>query len=760
MTRNGFFERLAVCLLTVLLVACTTDPNKKKHQYFDSGDRYFAKQNYRAALIEYANALRVDPDYEEARYKSAQCYARLAMWPQAYQDLVRAVTIKPDDLKAQIMLGNLLLANREFARAQEIAEGVLKKEPNNADAHILLANSYAGLNNVEASLREMQDAITIAPDRSASYLNMAELQLHAKDTGQAEANFKKAVELDPKSAGAEMALANFYAQQRRFPDAEADFQKAIQLQPKDPLPRAALAKLYFVQGQKDKAVEALTDAKKAAPDDPNAYRMLGDFYFVTGALDQAVAEYQNVLHAHPKDQVSKSNLTQLLVFKGDLNGAAALDAQLLKDDPKGVRALILDGEILIGQGKPNDAIQPIQSALKSEPDNALGHYYLGLAFMATGGDARAQSEWQEALRLRPRMLEAQRALANLAVRRGNLQLLTDSAAALVTDEPNSPEGYIFRAMATFAHGDETGTEADLQKAISLAPDNPVPYAQLGGLRLRQKRFSEAEKLYQQALDRGPRYFDALQGLVMTYGAEKELPKAVAVVQAQIQKVPNDPAYYRLLSGVLLDSGQHDAAKVAVEKSLELNNKDADSYLLLVKIYTDDKRPGDALEAAQRWVQQSPKDPRAYVELGVLQDGQGNWQQAEQTYQKGLQVQPDYAPAANNLAYVMLEHDQSPDEALTYAQTAQRGMPANAQVDDTLGLAYYKKGSYELAVSTLQGAEKKDPQDPSIHYHLGLACGKVNRRDCARSEFELALKLNPNGPQSGEVKEALQGVSTQ
>src|SRR5215469_2312125 len=258
MRRIGSFKRLSVCALALFLLACTTDPNKKKQKYFDSGERYFAKQNYRAALIEYANALRVDADFEEARYKSAVCYARLGMvMPQAYQELVRAVSVKPDDLKAQVMLGNIFLAYREFARAQETAEAILKKDPNSADGHILLANSYAGLNNIEASLKEMQDAIGLAPDRSTSYINMAELQMHAKDAAQAEANFKKAAELDPKSAGAQMALGNFYAQQRRFPEAEANFQKAIELESKNPIPRAALAKLYFVQGQKDKAVQAL-----------------------------------------------------------------------------------------------------------------------------------------------------------------------------------------------------------------------------------------------------------------------------------------------------------------------------------------------------------------------------------------------------------------------------------------------------------------------------------------------------------------------
>ena len=139
---------LAIGTLMVLM-ACSRDPNVRKRRYFESGERYFAQQNYRAALIQYSNAIKADANYEEAHYQLAQCYMRLGMWSSAYGELTQAVSIKPDDLKAQLALGNLLLAGREFKRAQDIARTTLAKDPNNVDAHVLLANSYAGLNDFD-----------------------------------------------------------------------------------------------------------------------------------------------------------------------------------------------------------------------------------------------------------------------------------------------------------------------------------------------------------------------------------------------------------------------------------------------------------------------------------------------------------------------------------------------------------------------------------------------------------------------------------
>ena len=53
------------------------------------------------------------------------------------------------------------------------------------------------------------------------------------------------------------------------------------------------------------------------------------------------------------------------------------------------------------------------------------------------------------------------------------------------------------------------------------------------------------------------------------------------------------------------------------------------------------------------------------------------------YEKGLALNPRFAPAANNLAWVLSEHGSDRDKALTLAQTAKEWAPEDPQVSDTL-----------------------------------------------------------------------------
>src|SRR5208283_5520639 len=107
----------------------------------------------------------------------------------------------------------------------------------------------------------------------------------------------------------------------------------------------------------------------------------------------------------------------------------------------------------------------------------------------------------------------QQALAELAVRKDDLDLLTKSAEALVKIEPRLAVGYTLRAVAEIAHKDFAAAEKDLNTAISLAPNDPTPYTRMGSLRAIQKRFPEAEKFYEQALEKNPDFLEALRGLV-------------------------------------------------------------------------------------------------------------------------------------------------------------------------------------------------------------------------------------------------------
>jgi tetratricopeptide (TPR) repeat protein len=129
-----------------------------------------------------------------------------------------------------------------------------------------------------------------------------------------------------------------------------------------------------------------------------------------------------------------------------------------------------------------------------------------------------------------------------------------TAEALINGNPASPEGYVDRATARLARRNEPAAEVDLKKAIEVAPQNPLGYSKLGALRLSQKRFVEAEILFEQALERDANFSEALQGLVGVYSQEKQPVKAVARVNAQIAKAPSNSTYYLLL-GMLLASNK-------------------------------------------------------------------------------------------------------------------------------------------------------------------------------------------------------------
>ena len=265
--------------------------------------------------------------------------------------------------------------------------------------------------------------------------------------------------------------------------------------------RATLARFYLSEGRKDLAEQSLQNAKNAPglKNNPAGYRLLGDFYLSQGQLDKASTEFASLYAAHPKDLLVATAYAGILILQNRIDDAAKIDDAILKSSPADYEAQVLHGEILTRQGKANDAIPVLEAAVKSAPDNAIGHYYLGLAYAAASNFGQAQYHWLEAERLRPGMPEPERAIAAYAAQSGNVDLLVDSSEQLIKIEPHSPEGYLYHATAIYSKGDKAGAEQDLKKAMEIAPQNPIVYERMGNLRAAEKQFTEAAKLYNQAL---------------------------------------------------------------------------------------------------------------------------------------------------------------------------------------------------------------------------------------------------------------------
>jgi tetratricopeptide (TPR) repeat protein len=342
------------------------------------------------------------------------------------------------------------------------------------------------------------------------------------------------------------------------------------------------------------------------------------------------------------------------------------------------------------------------------------------------------------------------------VRKNDTDLLTQSAAQLIRLRPFDPSGYVMRATAELARKENDKAEADLQKAIEVAPKNPTGYVKMAEYRASQKNFADSEKYFQQALVLGSS-MEALQGLSGVYVAQKQTAKAMALVSQVIVTNPKSSGLYTLLGSLQASNKDLAGAEVSFQKAVELEKKNTTAFAALVALHSTTGAKDKALSAARAWYDNNPDDVRACITTGTMEQEKGNLAEAEKLYQKALQIRPDYPPAANNLAYLMLERGGNVDVALGLAQTAMRGMPDSPNAADTLGWAYYNKGAYRSAIDSLEQAMRKNPSNPEYRYHLGLAYQKNHDREKAKAEFEKVLQLDPKFPQAQEVRQNLELV---
>ncbi|HET9406822.1 MAG TPA: tetratricopeptide repeat protein [Candidatus Sulfotelmatobacter sp.] len=761
MSRSSALSLLLISgTLAALLVGCSRDPNVRKQKYFESGERYFAKGKYREAAIQYANAAQVDPRFAQAHYQLGETYLKLRDWNRAYQELSRAVELNPDNYSAHVDLANLLISGRNLTEAQPHLDFLRSTQPNSAETYEAWANLYAAQDNLATAIQQMQLAVAADPKRAESFLNLGLLQLRADFPDQAEGNFKKAAELDPKAMNAQLALGGFYQSRNRPAEAEQQFHHAIDVDPKDPAPRAALVRLLMAEGKKDETEAFLRQTKKDLPDNSEGYRMLGDYYFANGDIDKATAEYASLFSDHSHDLQVKKNYIQLLILKNRVDEAAKLNDELLKTNSRDVDALVYKGQIQLRRNDINGAVDALQSALRNDQDNAVAHYQLGLAFIQQHNEARAESEWRDAVRLRPDLTDAQRSLASLELSRGEIDALMNTAQGIIDAQPYSPDGYLLRSVGEINRQRYADAERDLHKAMDIAPTSAAPYVQMGNIRMLQKQYAEAGKFFQQGLEKDPASSDALGGLMNSYIEVKQPDKAIEAAIAQIAKSPNNSGFYDLLGTALFDSKKDiKGADAALRRAIELDKSNSDALIKFGKVQVAEGSADQALATYKQSIKDNPREISFYILAGELYESQNKWDDAKSMYQQALNVQPDNPLAANNLAYVILQQGGNVDVAMAMAQTARRGMPDSPNAADTLGWAYYQKGVYQSAIDLFQESLRLNEKhggsdDASVHYHLGLAYQKANQPGLARQQLERALKISPNDANARKALEAL------
>ena len=141
---------------------------------------------------------------------------------------------------------------------------------------------------------------------------------------------------------------------------------------------------------------------------------------------------------------------------------------------------------------------------------------------------------------------------------------------------------------------------------------------------------------------------------------------------------------------------------------------------------------------------------------IAQQMKGDNEKAREGYERLLKTNPRFAPAGNNLAWMLAEDGPGQDlkRAMLLAQAARDAAPQDPQIADTLGWVHYKQGAYPAAEALLREAAEKLPTNPEVLYHLGMAQAKVGRNEEARASLAKSLELSANHAGAADARATL------
>jgi len=179
---------------------------------------------------------------------------------------------------------------------------------------------------------------------------------------------------------------------------------------------------------------------------------------------------------------------------------------------------------------------------------------------------------------------------------------------------------------------------------------------------------------------------------------------------------------------------------------------------------------EAIEEYKTAIALKPDSVDSHSNLGVVYAQQGHFDEAIEEYQIALKLSPDYYEAHNNLGVAYREKGLFGD-AIKEFETVLKFMPEYPRPYYNLGVTYEKQGdipkairSYQMAlklkpdfvralyklkatmpymISLWENAARKDPENPYLHYNIGLMYSTLERYDKAIQKYQLAVKLKPD-----------------
>lgn len=405
-------------------------------QLFAQAVNCHQQQQFDQALTAYRQVLAINPKYIDALTNLGSLLKRLGQVEEAIAIYRQGLVLKPESAETWFNLGNALHEHGQLEAAESAFGQAVQLKPNLGVAHFKLGKVLQEQEKLTQAADCYQRAINLMPDSSQAYTNLGNV---LKGLGQLEAaiaHHRQALQLQPNSAQTYYNLGNTLAAQEQYESAIAAYQQALQLQPN------------WAEALLNLAIACLA---------------LENFEQAEEALKQAVVLKSDLIPAH-------FHLGKLPQKQGNIAAAEVHFRQywqLQPDEPKAWETFLSALQI---QGKHSECIALLQDHLKSRPDHAIAHYYLGTIYNNLNRFPEAIEHLQQALQLDPSLAIAHNNLGYAFIQSGQLSAGIDSCLRAIEIQPNLAIAYLNQGLALNNQGRVSEAIAWFQETLRIDPD--------------------------------------------------------------------------------------------------------------------------------------------------------------------------------------------------------------------------------------------------------------------------------------------------
>ncbi|MFH2091750.1 MAG: tetratricopeptide repeat protein [Pseudomonadota bacterium] len=742
---SRYYIIATLCIILLLFSGCASDQSKvdtflsEAQTYFDSGE-------YQKAIIQIKNAISIKTDSEKAYTLLSQAYLKLGNGQEAFKAFSRLEQIDVENLEYKIQMASFFLLSKNKLEAEKRVNYILAKDPDHIQALFLRAGLLSmDKQDIDSIQQIYQKILTIDPKQARAHMALAQIFASLKEFEKTQSHLKKAVEIEPKNPSYVSSLYRFYMMNNQFENARTVIENLIQARPKEAEPLILLTNFYLGQKELGKAEQTLLKAIDVEPENINPYMLMAKLLNSQKKLEQAEAFIQKALKISPDNFVVKNAYADFYFSNQDIEKAEGLLDKILADRPDYLPSKLLKGKILAQKKDWDKAIVIFQDLLKEEPDSDVLNLFLGSAYFEKNDFKQAEPFIAKALEKNPGLFQARIIMADIHFRKNDLYLAETNIEQALKQSPKHYNANILLGNIKLADKKYTMAKAIFTQLIEQDPKNPAAYFRLGLVNRSENDIDAAIKNFNMALEINPILMDVFTNLIAAFASQKAYAAALARCDEQLEKIGDTPVVesviLNLKANLLLSTQEIDLGKIALKKSIDKNPAYLTPYMTLASLLVREGKLDGAIELYQALIKNRPDQASPHGLIGNLYEQQEKYDLAETHYKNALNINPNYIPAANNLAFLYAEQGKELNLALDLASKTKEKAGKLAAVTDTLGWVYYKKELYDNAIAEFEASIDQEPDNPIFHYHLGLALNKKGEYVKAETALKKALALN-------------------